>query len=245
MDIVLYDAALAKILQEERSKLGIGTLQEKTVHAVLKNYLSPEEETHEIPIAGYVADIFTGHDIFEIQTANFDKLRNKLSVFLELYPVTVIYPIPYQKWLIWIDDETGEFKPKRKSPTVGNPYWVFPELYKIKPFLLHPNFSLKIILLDMEEYRTLNGWSKDRKRGSTRYDRIPVKLVSEIDLIEKNDYMQLIPEDLEKPFTCKEFSKHIKVRNSIGQVTLNILFHLEVLKRVGKKGNSYVYDVTY
>lgn len=57
--------------------------------------------------------------------------------------------------------------------------------------------------------------------------------------------MQLIPEDLEKPFTCKEFSKHIKVRNSIGQVTLNILFHLEVLKRVGKKGNSYVYDVTY
>lgn len=245
MDTLLYEVALSKILNEERTKLGIGTLQEKTVHAVIKHYIAPNVETHEIPIAGYVADIFTGNHIYEIQTANFNKLRNKLNIFLELFPVTVIYPIPYHKWLIWIDEETGEYTKKRKSPTVGNPYSAFIELYKIKQFMKHHNFSLKIMLLDMEEYRSLNGWSNDKKRGSTRFDRIPVKLVSEYDFITTKDFMQLIPEDLTKPFTSKEFSKHLKISTATGQVSLNILFYLEIVHRIGKKGNSYLYDVSY
>ena len=30
---------------------GIGTLSEKTVHAVMKNYYAPDTDMHEIPIA--------------------------------------------------------------------------------------------------------------------------------------------------------------------------------------------------
>ena len=41
---------------------GIGTLSEKTVHAVMKNYYAPDTDMHEIPIENFVADIFTGHD---------------------------------------------------------------------------------------------------------------------------------------------------------------------------------------
>ena len=40
---------------------GIGTLSEKTVHAVMKNYYAPDTDMHEIPIENFVADIFTGH----------------------------------------------------------------------------------------------------------------------------------------------------------------------------------------
>ena len=31
-----------------------------------------------------------------------------------------------------------------------------------------------MLLIDIEEYKLLNGWSYDKKRGSVRYDRIPV-----------------------------------------------------------------------
>ena len=73
---------------------GIGTLSEKTVHAVMKNYYAPDTDMHEIPIENFVADIYTGQEIIEIQTRAFNKMRRKLDAFLPLYPVTIVYPIP-------------------------------------------------------------------------------------------------------------------------------------------------------
>ena len=114
-----FEEAKRKIIGIDRQRLGIGTLSEKTVHAILKNYYEPDEDRQEIPIENYVADIFAGGEIIEIQTRQFDKLRGKLSAFLPLYPVTIVYPIPREKWLIWIDQETGELSGKRKSPLKG------------------------------------------------------------------------------------------------------------------------------
>lgn len=134
-----------------------------------------------------MADIYTENGIIEIQTRQFNKMRGKLSAFLPLYPVTIVYPIPREKWLIWIDEETGDLSKKRKSPAKGSAYTAFIELYRIKMFLKDPNLRLKLVLLDMEEYRLLNGWSRDKKKGSTRYDRIPTALVEEIVIIGEVD----------------------------------------------------------
>ena len=168
-----FNLAKEKIVGQDRERNGIGTLSEKTVHAVLKNYYAPDESTHEISVGGCVADICTGEEILEIQTRSFDRLREKLDRFLPLCPVTIIYPIPHEKRLIWIDEETGELSAPRKSPLTGNPYMAFKELYRIRRYLLRDGLRLKLVLLDMEEYRLLNGWSRDKKKGSTRFDRIP------------------------------------------------------------------------
>ena len=93
----------------------------------------------------------------------------------------------------------------------------------------------------MEEYRLLNGWSKDKKKGSCRYDRIPVSLVDEITLSCPQDYMQLLPETLPDTFTCTEFSKLVKIPSKQANLVLNILFYLEIVERIGKKGNAYIY----
>lgn len=238
-----FEAAKKKVIGVDRQRLGIGTLSEKTVHAILKNYYQPDEDKQEIPIENYVADIYADGEIIEIQTRQFNKMRDKLNTFLPLYPVTIVYPIPREKWLIWIDEESGELSKRRKSPAKGNPYIAFIELYKIKMFLKNPNLRLKLVFLDMEEYRLLNGWSRDKKKGSSRYDRIPTQLVEEIDISCLQDYMQFIPYDLPENFTTKEFaqSAHIPVR--LAQTVLNILFYVGMVKRVGKNGNSYLYQV--
>ena len=165
IDEKLFEEAKEKVIGKERERHGIGTLSEKTIHAVLKNYYAPDEDMHEIPIEGYVADIYTGTEIIEIQTRAFNKMRRKLDAFLPLYPVTIVYPIPNIKWLSWIDEETGEASAKRKSPKKGNVYQAFKELYKIRPYLNDSNLRLRFALMDMEEYRLLNGWSKDKKKG--------------------------------------------------------------------------------
>jgi len=238
-----FQDAKDKIIGVDRQRLGIGTLSEKTVHAILKCYLQPDEDHHEIPIEGYVADIYNDGEIIEIQTRQFDKMRNKLKAFLPLYPVTIVYPIPREKKLIWIDEESGELSVPRKSPLKGTRYTVFPELYKIKMYLKNPNLRLKLILMDMEEYKLLNGWSKDRKKGSSRFDRIPTELIEEVEINCIQDYMQFVPYELENKFTVKEFAKAAHIPAKLAGVAVNILHHMEILIRTGKQGNAYLYKI--
>ncbi|MBP3603714.1 MAG: hypothetical protein J6J79_06170 [Lachnospiraceae bacterium] len=232
-----------EFILEKRERYGIGTLKEKTVHGILKNYFAPDKDMQEIPINGYVADIYTGKEIFEIQTAHFDKLRNKLESFLQEYPVTVIYPVPHIKWLSWINEETGECSSFRKSPVKGNVYKAFYELYKIKMYLKHPNLRILIVLLDVEEYRLLNGYSQDKKKGSVRYDRIPVELVDEILFERTEDYMQIIPYHLDEEFTVSDFAKEAGIKNKEAQQVMHILHYLNIVKKCGKRGRAYLYMV--
>ena len=205
LDREAFEQAKLKVLLKQNDPHGFGTLQEKTVHAVMKLYYEPNEDFHEVPVEGYIADIYAEGHIIEIQNGNFNRLRSKLAVFLPLYQVTVVLPIPHYKWVIWMEEETGELSKKHKSPVTGNVYHAFPELYKIKQYLGHPNLSFAFPLLDMDEYRLLNGWSKNRKRGSSRYDRMPLNLFDEVKVDRTEDFLQLVPYELEEPCTVRDF----------------------------------------
>jgi len=220
----------------------IGTLGEKTLHAALKAWYEADESRHEIKIGAYVADIEAGGRIVEIQTRGFERLRKKLAAWLDDYPVTVVYPIPNVKWLLWIDEQTGEATKKRKSPKRGSIYDAAAELYKIKQLLGHPNLTLCVALVDLEETRFLNGWSRDKKRGSTRCDRIPLGVAGEVYFNGPADYLAFVPEGLCAQFTTRDLSACVKISLRAAQTTLHILHHLGVLRRVGKQGNLHVYE---
>ncbi|MDF2538829.1 MAG: hypothetical protein K0S76_1850 [Herbinix sp.] len=242
MDKKLFQNACDDVIGRRLGTNGIGTLSEKTVHSVLKSYLSPDSINHEIKVGGFVADICTGHEIIEIQTRSFDKLRRKLLAFLAVAPVTIVYPIPYVKWIRWVNPQTGEISPPRKSPRKGTPYSIFPELYKIKNFLDHPNLSIRIVMMNIEEYKYLDGWSHDKKKGSTRCDRIPTELVEEFNISNHMDYGLLIPDILTGQFSSKDFKKASGLSLSASQTALNILYYVGAVDRTGKKGNSFLYE---
>ncbi len=242
MDNRRFEQAREKIIGSDRNRIGIGTLSEKTLHAILKNFYEPDEDKQEIPIDRFVADIFTGQEIIEIQTGQFNRMRDKLKCFLKEYPVTIVYPVARERWLHWIDEETGEVSKGRKSPKKGNEYSAFVELYRIKMFLNDPNLKIKIVLLDMDEYKILNGWGKQKKNNASKYDRIPNRFVEEVNIECREDYLQFIPYDLPEPFTVKEYAKAVKVNDRIAGVALNLLNYLEVVQRVGKKGNAFLYE---
>jgi hypothetical protein len=157
-------------------------------------------------------------------------------------PVTIVYPIAYQKWLLWIDEETGEVTKRRLSPRRGAAYDIFPELYRIKSYLSHRNLRIHIMRIDMEEYRLLNGWSDDRKKGSWRMDRIPVGIHDELMLSSRCDYLKLIPESLAEPFTSRDFAKAARISAGNAQTALNILNDLGSVRRIGKISRAFAYE---
>lgn len=241
MDQEQFEAACRRVRAGREDGGGIGTLGEKTLHAVLKHYCEPDESCHEQKVGSLVADIYNGTDIMEIQTRSFEKLWKKLPRLLEAGPVTVVYPIPATKWLIWVDPDTGECTPKRKSPKRGSPVDIYYELYKIRAFLPRQDLQLRLVFLDMEEYRLQNGWGNGGKRGSTRQERVPLALREEVWLSGRHGWDALLPDNLPEAFTSRDYAKAAHTRLPNAQRGLNILRGVGAIEQDGKQGRLLLY----
>ena len=240
-DLERFADALSSVLESGRGGRGIGTLGEKALHAVLKSYFEPNSANHEIKAGGFVADILNDGGVTEIQTRGFDKLRKKLGAFLALVPVTVVCPVVRKKELIWLDTESGEASRARKSPKTGKPTDALRELCKIHSFLGHENLTVCVLMLDCEEYRTLDGWDKTKKKGSTRYERIPTALCEEIYFKKKEDYAALLPDSLPDTFTASDFRRAVGFGGMSATFSLKMFCELGICRQTGKKGRAFLY----
>ncbi len=236
-----FSEACRALCGEVPSRKKIGVLSEKTLHSVIKRFIEPNEALQEVKVGGYFADIKNDDGIFEVQTRSFNKLRAKLTSYLETEKVTVVYPIPATKRLIWIDAQTGELTTPRKSPKHGSYFDAFPELYKLDMLIANESLRVLLLLVDMDEYRYLNGWSADGKKGSTRHERYPLALADSFLLATKEDYEGLLPSDLGSPFTSKEFASAARIRTRIAQTVLTVLLKYGALQCIGKRGRHNLY----
>lgn len=216
---------------------GIGTLGEKTLHAALKRYFQPEERFREVAVGRYVADIMGPEGILEIQTAGFGRLREKLGFFLEHYPVTLVYPVAGLKWLVSMSAE-GELSKRRKSPKAGGAWELLIELYSIREYLGAPGLRFCVPVLEVEEYRLKDGRGR---RGYTRFERMPVRLMDEAWVRGPEDYHLLMPPGLPGEFTAKEFRACGHFSNMQGSLALSTAREMGAAEQIGSRGRAYLY----
>lgn len=240
---ICYDMTL-----NNHERYNIGTYKEKKLHLILKNYFSMNKSDvpkniQEIAYRGHIADILTDNEIIEIQTGSFGKMKAKLDSFLPDLPVNIVYPIAEKKWLSWINPDTGEITPKRASPKRGSAISILPEMIYVRNYLGRENLIFTAVMLEIEEYRYLNGWSKDKKKGSRRFERIPTDIYSIIRLETKEDYTEMIPSEeiLPEPFTINEFMKAVKMNYSEAQKSTKVLTDLNIIKKTVKRGRKDQY----
>lgn len=232
---------------ETHLRPGIGTYQEKTLHWILKKYFSDDPSEQEVSLCGFVADIYDGHQITEIQTSGLSSMKKKLEAFLSFCPVTIVYPVAGNKRVFWIDPVSGETSEGRRSPRRGIPADVIPEMVFLLPYLLHPGLTIRTVVLDLEEYRMLDGRrSADRKRGSSRLERVPVDITAVYDFCQPNDFLPLIPFSPGDTFTAAELFSSLKFRGGARRRSayIKVLKTVGILQRVGKRGNAFLYSVS-
>lgn len=240
-----FQESIDKYLGRKYDRSSIGILKEKTLHSIVKDFFAPSEDSKEIRVGDFVADICYEDRIIEIQNGNFAHLVPKLEAFLPKYKVTVVYPIPYRKWMCWIDPETGEQTARNAPRGNFNLYKIFRDLYSIRKFLLHPGFTLILTCLEIEEYRVQDGWGRGGKRGSHRYDRIPLRLLDEIEIKGLEGYNRFLPDDLPDEFTTKEFQKLVKYRGKYFGTTVRVLEEIGMIERCGKRKQAYLFKKKY
>jgi hypothetical protein len=221
----------------------IGELNEKHLHASLKDHFYQKGDLTEEKFAGFTIDLIRESKLIEIQTGNFSALKKKLNYFLDDCEVNIVHPIIHKKIIIRISD-VGEIVSSRKSPKTGKIEEIFKELIYIPSHLIHPNFSLTVPIVDINEYWKDDGKGSWRRKGWSIHNKKLISIHEIIKFKSPHDYLDLLPGNLPKRFTNKELSVAARISMRLTQKMTFCFRKMELIEIVDKKGNAFVFQIS-
>lgn len=220
---------------------GIGTLQENSLHAGLKSWYARPGDQLEKKIDGYVIDLVRGFLCVEIQTQHFSALKRKLVRLLENHPVRLVYPIPYEKWIINTSTDGATVLGRRKSPKRGQMVDLFNELVRFPQLVLNSNFSLEVLMIREEVIWTADGRGSWRRKGRSILDQRLLEVVSSRLFTKLDEYRIFLPSSMPPIFTTGELATEAKMPDYLARRVVYCLRKMGLLKNIGKRGHYLTY----
>jgi hypothetical protein len=242
MDQQRFLNALDALNQHSPHTGGIGELSEGKLHSVLKHFYG-EQASHEIKLERYITDITSPQGVIEIQTRNLKKILPKITRILSASKLTLVHPIVVNKRIFSINSEEGTISKPRRSPKIQTIFHLFLELSSIRSCLMHPNFTLKVPLLQCDEYKRIITPVKSKITPPERIEVIPRHLICEYTFQSIQDYFNLLPHGIKEPFTSKDITTLLKIPTPIAQKMLLVFRHIGVVELIGKQSKSFLYIV--
>jgi len=222
---------------------GIGLLNEKPLHASLKEWCAQPGDQFEVTVDGFVIDIVRDDLLLEIQTGNFASIKSKLIELVRTYRTRLIYPIAQERWIVKRAKDNSGGVTRRKSPKRGRVEDLFWEIVSFPHLLVNPNFSLEVLLIREEEVRRYEGKRKWRRRGWIIEERRLLEVVDRR-LFEKGaDLQALLPEKVGESFTTRDLAEAMGIRRQLAQKMAFCLRKVRVIELVGKRGRANLYAV--
>lgn len=224
----------------EPSLPGIGLLNEKALHASLKQWYAGPEDRFEVKVGGFVIDIVRAGLLIEIQTGSFAAIKSKLAKLVQSHQVRLIYPIVQEKWIVRRATEDRERIVRRKSPKRGRLEDLFWELVSIPHLLPNRNFSLEVLMIREEEARRFEGKRQRRRRGWRIEERRLLEVVDRRLFQDMEDWRALLPEGLES-FTTADLATAMDTGAVLAQKMAYCLRHAGVIELIGRRGRANLY----
>lgn len=218
----------------------IGTLNERSLHAALKDWYAEEGDRFEVPVDGFVADIVRGDLIIEIQTGSTSSLRRKLDALLRRHPVRLALPVTAKRTIVDVDPDGSE-GPGRRSSKRGKWIDVLSDLVSLREHLADPNLSVDVLLIEDEEVRVPSERRRRRRKDWTVRDRRLIAVIDSVTLQDPTDYISFVPSELPEPFTTADLAVAIGRSRGMAQKLAYTLRHVGALGIVGKCGNAFLY----
>jgi hypothetical protein len=229
------------LLLTRRQMSRIGVLNEKPLHASLKQWYAQPGDQFEVPVDGFVIDIVRDKVLVEIQTRHFGAIESKLAALVSTHQVRLIYPIAQEKWIVQSAPGGNGLVTRRRSPKRGRVEELFREAVGIPQLLAHPNFSLEVLLTREEESRRYDG-RRWRSRGWVTEERRLLEVVDRRLFAGAASWLALLPQRNE-PFTSRDLAHAIGVRLDLAQKMTYSLRQAGFITSLGKQGRATLYGV--
>ena len=221
---------------------GIGLLNEKPLHASLKQWYAQPGDRFEVAVDGFVIDIVRDRNLLEIQTGNFSAIKSKLTKLVHAHSVRVIYPIAQEKWLVKLPKEPHQPSTRRKSPKKGRVEDLFREMVSLPQLILNPNFSLEVLIIQEEEVRHFKEKRRWRRNGWCTKERRLLNVVERHLLQTPADWLAFLPQGIET-FTTKDMADATGMPRDLAQKMAYALCRAKLIELIGKQGRSNLYRV--
>jgi hypothetical protein len=224
-------------------KKQIGTERESSLHHSLKFRYAGEGGETEVSAASYVCDgINSEGELIEVQTGSFAPLAEKVRRLSSLGRIRIIHPIIMQKH-IELYNTSGILLYRRKSPRKGSLWDLFAALIYAPELPLLPQVIVELAPVDVDETRFQDGCGSWRRKGVSITDRILSASYDSVCLESPRDYLRFIPFSKGETFSVKDLAKSARIRAALARKTLYVLTKMELVRRIGKKGNAWLYKI--
>jgi len=220
----------------------IGLLNEKPLHASLKEWYRRDGDCVEVPLEGFVVDLVRDDELTEIQTRSFSSMRGKLDRLLDGYTIRVVYPVAVRKWIVKLDADGSEVS-RRRSPKHGIPADVCEELVSFPSLLSHPNFILEVALIEEEEVRRPDAKKGWRRGGFVIEERRLVDVVDTVEIASPGALLELVPDDLPSPFTTADLASGLGRSRHLAQEVAYCLRVSGAVETVGRDRRGILYTL--
>jgi hypothetical protein len=190
----------------------IGTLNEGSLHASLKELYAEPDDEFEVPLGSFVIDIKRGNHLIEVQTVSFASMGKKLDHLLPDYQILLVHPIAVATYL----DRPG--KNPRKSPKRGSIFSLFQELVSLPTLIDHPNLTIEVVLVSVTKAQVEDPRAR-RGRGGFRTVNRSLREIHRTHRFETaTDLLDLLPiHDLPARFTTADLATAAGVPRDIAQ----------------------------
>lgn len=218
---------------------------ETSLHRQLKEQYAPEPAATEVRLGRYRIDAVAGNELIEIQHGSLAAIRDKIRALLKTHEVRVVKPIVARKMLIKRAAKGRRVASRRMSPKRGTILHLFQELVYFCRVFPHPNLTLEVPLVAVEEWR-FPGHGRRRWRRPKDFQVEDQKLVA-IEATYRfqraHDLLQVLPISLPDPFHTRDLAEGLGVDRWLAQQIAYTLRETGAVQSVGKQGNAILYRV--
>ncbi|MCL1593262.1 MAG: hypothetical protein M3132_02780 [Actinomycetia bacterium] len=220
----------------------IGSLNEKPLHASLKEWYRQEGDDVEVPVDGFVIDLVSDGLLIEIQTRGFSSMRRKFDQLLDSHRMRLVHPVPATKWIVKLD-ERGEQVSRRRSPKRGITADVCAELVSFPSLLSHPNFILEVALVEEEEVRRPDAKKGWRRGGYVIEERRLVLVAGTVSIGSPEELLDVLPADLPDPFTTADIASGLDRSRHLAQEVAYCLRVSGAVSAIGRDRRGILYQL--
>jgi hypothetical protein len=216
---------------------------ETSLHKQLKELYADNGAEVELKLGRYRIDVVCDNELIEIQHGSLAAIRDKVADLTRKHRMLVVKPIVVRKRLVKLKSQGGRVVDRRLSPKRGSVLDLFDELVYFTRVFPHPNLTLEVPLVDIEEWR-YPGHGRRRYRRQNDHvvdDQKLVKLLEIHRFQTRRDLLTLIPADLPDPFHTGHLAEAMSITRSKAQQIAYCLRKTTALDDCGKQVNTRLY----
>ncbi len=216
---------------------------ETSLHRELKRLYAGQAAQTEVRLGRYRVDAVVGDLLVEVQHGSLAAIRSKIVELSAEHRVLVVKPVVIRKWLVRQARRRGPAIGRRLSPKQGTLTDLFDELVYFTRAFPHPQLTLEVVPVEIEEWR-YPGHGRRRRRRQGDFvvsDQLLLERGASVRLRTAADLARLLPVSLRAEFDTAQLAADLGVARWIAQRIAYCLREMGAVQPVGKRGNAIRY----